>query len=207
MIQVNLGKSWLFEFLKKPQAARAASEIATEIIASAFSVQTEKSVDAHSGMTVNLTTINRWWEQSQDLTHQTWSSQELLLQAMAQRWEAWLKAENCGPTSFQLQSLTGTGCELTRSKISYFTENSLAVTEKRGLSKRRCRLTSAHPIEEADLGELHQETWNFGNPASLETALNRILRQNTNIEKVQIWDSLQQFIEFEVSADTRLGLK
>lgn len=94
---LSFGKSWEFDFLQQEGNQRS-----RELFL--LFVKLQKSVDAQSGMTVNLTAVMDWWRQIQNFTQQTWAKPSALLEILAASLKIFCQGQNVSDFQLGLQN-------------------------------------------------------------------------------------------------------
>ena len=185
---VQLGRSWFVELKKNSSGSLRAPLIEPYKL----TLQMQKSVDPFSGMTVNLMTLEQAWNQAQDLKDGIWPSALDFLKSLAKKWQPWIHQEQAQLIRMKLESLQGDGWELSPTGLNYKTMVRWQGLEEKNQMPRKTFLTSRQALSAADLEDFLKK--------SASTSRNQLqaLLQQSPYCRFEIFDSFEQFIEFEI---------
>ena len=185
---VQLGRSWFVELKKNSCGSLRAPLIEPYKL----TLQMQKSVDPLSGMTVNLMTLEQAWNQAQDLKDGIWPSALDFLKSLAKKWQPWIHQEQAQLIRMKLESLQGDGWELSPTGLNYKTMVRWQGLEEKNQMPRKTFLTSRQAFSAADLEDFLKK--------SSSTSRNQLqaLLQQSPYCRFEIFDSFEQFIEFEI---------
>ena len=185
---VQLGRSWFVELKKNSSGSLRAPLIEPYKL----TLQIQKSVDPLSGMTVNLMTLEQAWSQAEDLKEGIWPSALDFFKSLAKKWQPWIHQEQAQLIRMKLESLQGDGWELSPTGLNYKTMVRWQGLEEKNQMPRKTFLTSKKALGAADLEDFLKK--------SSSTSRNQLqaLLQQSPYCRFEIFDSFEQFIEFEI---------
>ena len=186
---LQFGRSWFVEL-------KISSETALEkhsLEPFKFSIQLKNAVDPLSGMTLNLKTADETWAAAQELIRKSWPSVVEFLKAVSEHWQALAEREKIQLIRIKIETPKGNAWELSESGFVYTSVVQLHTTKTENTAPRKALLTSRKPLSDAEIKD-------FLSHCSLLRIENLLtcLQQHPFLIRLEIFDSFEQFIEYEI---------
>ena len=158
-------------------------------------LQLQKDVDPFSGMTINLMSVDQAWHQAQKLKEGVWTTPLDFLNSLAEKWQPWITQEQAYLIYLKIETLGGDlGWELKPMGLFYKTLARLQISANDKKSLRKCFLTSRRAMKPSDLKDFSDLIGN----ATLPDQLLKLIQENREFCRLEIYDLFEQFIEFDI---------